>query len=140
MSGTNAAIGGGGFHHVAIRAADFDAAMKFYSQTLGMKPTMAWGTVGHRAAMLDTGDGSYMEVFENPGQKPANDDDDAVIVHIALRSSNVDAAIERARAAGCPVTVEPKDMEIPTSPKPTPVRIAFCKGPDGVQVEFFQNR
>jgi glyoxylase I family protein len=138
MSGTNAAIGGGGFHHVAIRAADFDAAMKFYSQTLGMKPTMTWGPAGKRAAMLDTGDGSFMEIFENPGQKPANDD--AVIVHIALRSSNVDSAVERARAAGFPVTLEPKDMEIPSSPKPLPVRIAFCKGPDGVQVEFFQSR
>ena len=139
MSGNNAAIGGGGFHHVAIRAADFDAAMKFYSQTLGMKPTMTWSSgSGGRAAMLDTGDGSFMEIFENLGQKPANDD--AVIVHIALRSSNVDAAVERARAAGFPVTVEPKDFEIPTTPKATPVRIAFCKGPDGVQVEFFQYR
>ncbi|MDD4890487.1 MAG: VOC family protein [Phycisphaerae bacterium] len=138
MSGTNETIGGGGFHHVAVRTADFDATVGFYTQALGFRPTLAWGAPGKRAIMLDTGDGSCLEVFENAGQKPAADD--AAIIHFALRTRDAKAAIERARRAGYAVTMEPTDLDIPSSPKPTPVRIAFCKGPDGVLVEFFQSR
>jgi len=138
MHGSNAAIGGGGFHHVAIRAADFDATLKFYGDALGMRPTLAWGKRGERAVMLDTGDGSCLEIFERPGQRPAADD--VALVHFALRTSDCGAAVERVRQAGYKVTMEPTDIDIPTSPNPTPVRIAFCKGPDDILVEFFQQR
>ena len=138
MKGNNATIGGGGFHHVAMRTADFDRTVSFYTQTLGLRPVIAWGEPGKRAAMLDTGDGSCLEIFERPGQKPAGDD--AIIPHFALRTDNCDAALARARSAGCPVTMEPTDIDIPSTPKPTPVRIAFCKGPDNIRIEFFQER
>ena len=62
------------------------------------------------------------------------------IIHFALRTSDCDAAIERARAAGATVTIEPKSVNIPSEPHETPVRIAFCKGPDGEVIEFFQKR
>jgi hypothetical protein len=42
---------------------------------------------------------------------------------------------ERARAAGVVITIETKDVVIPSIPKPTPVRLAFCKGPDGEIIE-----
>ncbi len=35
--GTNALLGGGGFHHVAVRVHDYDAALRFYTETLGFK-------------------------------------------------------------------------------------------------------
>ncbi|GEM_PF-6146594 len=37
------------------------------------------------------------------------------------------------------VTVEPKDVEIPSRPQPTPVRLAFFEGPDGEVIELFHN-
>ncbi len=138
MPGANAAIGGGGFHHLAVRAADFDRAVAFYTDALGFRPTIAWGRPGERAVMLDTGDGSCLEIFEKPGQKPAAPD--AAIPHFALRTTDCDAAIERARAAGCQVTMEPTNVDIPTTPRPTAVRIGFCRGPDNVHIEFFQQR
>ena len=85
--------------------------------------------------MLDTGDGNYIELFAGGSKEPKPE---GVILHFALRTDNCDAALERARAAGMQVTMEPKDVEIPSTP-PTPVRIAFCKGPDGEVIEFFQN-
>mgnify|MGYP000053010412 CR=1 FL=1 len=42
-------------------------------------------------------------------------------------------------AEGAEVTMEPKSLNIPSEPSETPVRIAFCKGPDGEIIEFFQN-
>ena len=134
--GTNTTIGGGGFHHVAIRAHDFDASVRFYTQGLGFKEKIRWGIDKSRAVMLDTGDGNYLEIFANatPGHKP-----EGAILHFALRTDNCDAALNRARQAGAQVTMESKDVDIDSTPHRTPVRIAFCKGPDGEIIEFFQN-
>ena len=136
MTGQNATIGGGGFHHLAIRSRDFDASVKFYTEGLGFTEKIAWGEGDGRAVMLDTGDGNYVEVFAGGSNAPKPE---GSVLHFALRTGNCDVAIERARAAGAEVTVEPKDVTIPSRPAPTPVRIAFCKGPDGEVIEFFQN-
>ena len=141
MKGSNRAIAGGGYHHIAMRASDFDASVRFYVDGLGFTRTIAWGEADGRAVMLDTGDGNYLEVFaggtrvsEPPPAKPPA----GVLFHLALRTDDCDAAVARARKAGARITVEPKDVDIPSSPV-TKVRIAFCTGPDGETIEFFQN-
>jgi glyoxylase I family protein len=134
--GTNEALGGGGFHHVAVRVHDFDAAMRFYTEVLGFREKITWGEGDGRAVMLDTGDGNYLEVFAGG---PAEPKPDGPILHIALRTTNVDGVIERVRAAGGKVTVEPKDVVIQSRPQPTPVRLAFFRGPAGEEFELFQN-
>ncbi|QYR21598.1 VOC family protein [Paenibacillus sp. sptzw28] len=130
--GSNAKIGGGGFHHVAIRVYDFDATVRFYSEVLGFQEKVRWGEGSSRAIMLDTGDGNYLEVFAGgtEGAKP-----EGAFLHLALRSDDVDGAVELARAAGMEVTVEPKDAVLGG----IPVRIAFFKGPDGEIIELFQS-
>ena len=135
MAGHNDAIGGGGFHHIAMRVQDFDASVAFYTEGLGFKEKIAWGEGDKRAIMLDTGDGNYLELFAG-GDEPKPE---GAVLHFALRTSDTDTAIERARDAGAEVTVEPKDVTIESRPAPTPVRLAFCKGPDGEIIEFFQN-
>ena len=60
MPGKNSTIGGGGFHHVAIRARDFDKSVAFYTAALGFTPKIAWVDKPSRAIMLDTGDGNYL--------------------------------------------------------------------------------
>lgn len=131
-----------GFHHVAIRARDFDRSVRFYTQVLGLTQKIAWNEAPKRAIMLDAGDGSYVEIFERPDQ-PAPPQDEPAILHFALRTSDTDGLLERARQAGCEVTVEPKTAQIantvPTTPTPVPARLAFFKGPDGELVELFQN-
>ncbi|MFA5863982.1 MAG: VOC family protein [Phycisphaerae bacterium] len=135
MTGQNQKIGGGGFHHVAMRVKDFDASVRFYTQGLGFVEKMAWGQENHRAVMLDTGDGNYLELFAggSPDPKP-----EGCLLHFALRTTQCDEAIEQARKAGAEITMEPKNVDIPSNPT-TPVRIAFCKGPDGEVIEFFQH-
>ena len=136
MAGSNSVIGGGGFHHVAIRAHDFEASVMLYTEARGRTEKIAWGEDKGRAIMLDTGDGNYLEIFANgeEGSKP-----EGAIIHFAIRTNDVDGAIERARAAGAEVTIEPKDIEINSTPQPTPVRLAFFKGPDGEIIELFDN-
>ncbi len=49
---------------------------------------------------------------------------------------DVDAAIARVRAAGRPITLEPRDAVLGDYP----VRVGFFKGPAGEIVEFFGER
>ena len=136
MAGHNKKIGGGGFHHLAMKVNDFDAVKRFYVEALGFTEKITWGEGDKRAVMLDTGDGNYLEIFAGATAEPKPE---GAMLHFALRTSNCDAALKRARDAGAQVTMEPKDVTIPSKPTPTPVRIAFCKGPAGETIEFFQN-
>lgn len=135
---TNTKLPGCGFHHIAIRAFDFDKSLAFYTEDFGFRVKIGWGEKPDRAVMLDTGDGNYLEIFEGKtteGHKP-----EGAVIHFALRVKSCDQAMDVARAAGAVVTMEPKNVDIPSYPSgPTPVRIAFVKGPDGEHIEFFEN-
>lgn len=138
MDSRNAVIAGGGYHHVAIRASDFDATLRFYCAALGYRVAVRWGQGDGRAALLNTGDGNYLEVFAGGKHAPGEPPPEGAILHYALRTTNCDAALEQARTAGATVTMEPKTLALESEPKIT-IRIAFCKGLDGELIEFFQN-
>jgi Glyoxalase/Bleomycin resistance protein/Dioxygenase superfamily len=90
-----------------------------------------------RVVQCHTGDGNYLEIFANGSAEPKPE---GCIIHFALRTDNCDAAVERARAAGVVITTEPKDVVIQSIPKPTPVRLAFCEGPDGEIISSFKTQ
>jgi glyoxylase I family protein len=140
MSKTNNVLGGGGFHHVAINARDFDRSVKFYCDTLGFRPKVSWGDPGKRAIMLDSGDGNYLEIFEATNVGPIVEG--GAILHMCFRTSDTRGMTERIRAAGMKITMEPKDIAIKTTdhgPGEVPITISFFQGPDGEIVELFQN-
>lgn len=124
-----------GFHHTAIRVVDFDRCLKFY-QDLGLQTARSWGEAPKRAAMLNAGDGNYIEVFEG-GE--ADVPSEGRIIHFALRTPDTDAAHAAALAAGGTERMTPKDVTIPSEQGPLPVRISFVVGPAGEIIEFFQN-
>ncbi|MBT3379176.1 MAG: VOC family protein [Lentisphaerae bacterium] len=125
-----------GIHHVAIRVPDYDAAATFYTEALGLEQVLEWGEEAKRSALFHAGRGSYVEIFSggSDDEKP-----DGHWLHLAFRSEDCDAALERARAAGAEVTMEPRDVPMESRPETTTFRIAFCKGPAGETIEFFQN-
>ncbi len=137
---SNSILGGGGFHHVCLKTRDWDRTMRFYQETLGCTVKIAWNfrDTGRRATMLDTGDGNYVEVFEDPDYIPAPN---GAITHFALRTTRLDDVAARVRAAGAKITMEPKDVTLAATngPGPVPIRIFFCEGPGGELIEFFQN-
>ncbi|MDD9268303.1 VOC family protein [Paenibacillus sp. GCM10023248] len=133
--GTNNKIGGGGFHHVALRANDFEATVKFYTEGLGFELRQAWGEGDKRIVLLDTGDGNYLEVFAGGSDEPKPE---GYYFHVAFRTDDVDAATQVAVEAGAVVTVAPKNAVLGNTP-PTPVRISFVKGLNGEIIEFFQS-
>jgi glyoxylase I family protein len=139
MDSKNGVISGCGFHHVAIRASDFERTVRFYTEGLGFRPAVRWGEGDKRAALLDTGDGNYLEVFAGGKRAPGEAPPEGAILHYALRTTDCDAALERARVAGATVTMEPKTIPLESEPMKISIRIAFCQGPDGELIEFFQN-
>ncbi|TVP75698.1 MAG: VOC family protein, partial [Puniceicoccaceae bacterium] len=112
------------------------------TSVLGLEAKVAWGSAPDRAIMLGAGDAVYLEIFERKEQA-APPSEEGAILHFALRTDDTTALLERARVAGCPVTMEPKSLEINNTvagaPSKIPVKIAFIKGPDGEVIEFFQN-
>jgi glyoxylase I family protein len=123
----------GGLHHVAVEASDFDRSLRFYIQGLGFREVLRFPEENRTVAMLDTGDGTHVELFSGgSGEKTKGS-----ILHLALRTADCDKATERVRTAGGTITQEPTDMVLEGEP-PVPVRYSFCEGPDGEQIELFQ--
>jgi glyoxylase I family protein len=134
----NPILGDGGFHHVCIKTRDWDRTIEFYRDVLGCTEKIAWRAAPQRAMMLDTGDGNYLEVFEDLDYRPAPN---GAVIHFALRTTRLDEVAARVREAGAKITIEPKDVTIATTNGAglVPVRLFFCEGPSGEVIEFFQN-
>jgi len=131
---SNTKIPGAGSHHIAIPSANFEKSIKFYTEGLGMKLVATWGEGEGRAALVDIGDGSHVEIFANGTTEPQKNEK---IVHFAMTTTDPDLAFKNALAAGATEKMPPTTLDIPSSP-PMPVRIAFVFGPDQEVLEFFQ--
>lgn len=120
-----------GVHHVSLKcqnAAEYEKALAFYCHTLGLPTVRRWDG----GAMLDTGNG-LIEIFAAGGEGPGK----GSIRHFAFAAADTDACAHAVQAAGYDVFLGPKDICIPAEP-PYPARIAFCTGPLGEEIEFFQ--
>jgi glyoxylase I family protein len=135
MTSKNSKIEGCSFHHVAMKVKDFDGVVRFYVQGLGFRETKRWGEGDGRAVMLDCGDGSCIEVFAGgaAGSVP-----EGAWLHYALSVKNCDASLAAALAAGAVQTMPPTTLDVPSTPAPFRVRIAFCRGLGGETIEFMQ--
>ena len=130
----NEKIPGAGSHHIAVTTVDFDKSLKFYVEGLGMKVVAIWGENKDRAAMLDIGDGSHVELFANGNSETQQNEK---MIHFAMTCTDPDLAFQNALAAGAKEKMPPTTLDIPSDP-PMPVRIAFVYGPDGEVLEFFK--
>lgn len=124
-----------GVHHVCLKAAGrtaWENTVTFYTQTLGCPLVRRWGEGSASGAMLDLG-GCLLEIFADADQPLPS----GVLRHIALRTGDVDGAVELVRRAGCEITMEPADKTLGPD---YPIRIAFFRGPAGESVELIQER
>lgn len=130
----NEIINGMGFHHIALKASDFEKSFAFY-QALGMKCVARWSNASGDVAMLDVGDGGRIELFGD-----GSDEIPAIgkWEHFALGVEDVDAAFEKAVSIGAVPRTPPMSVKLNAQPAPFTIRIAFVKGPDGETIEFFR--
>ena len=115
-----------GIHHCSMKCttAELPDVRRFYCDALGLPVVHEWP----EGIMLDTGRG-LLEVFTNgPGSHETG-----AIRHIAFAVDDAAACAETVRKAGYQVFLGPKAIS-----EPYHAIVAFCYGPLGEQVEFFQ--
>ena len=130
----NSTLPGCGFHHISIQTVDFDAALRFYRDTLGMREHQPFEVGGRRFVLLDCGDGSFVELQEPEGGTPIPSET-VPLAHFALAAADTRAAVEMVRQAGCPITMEPKQVNLGGKLQAV---VSFFTGPNGESVELFQ--
>ena len=131
----NEKIKGMGFHHVAVKAKDFEESMKFYTEGLGMKFMTQWGEGDGRIAMLDMGNGDIVELFAGGNDRETVD---PKYIHFAMNVDDVDAAYETALAVGAKPKSAPVVVPLDSYPVKLTLNCAFVYGPAGEELEFFK--
>ena len=113
-----------GIHHVSLscRKEEVDEVLRFYSDTLGLD------IVSKTEECILFNAGNFLiEIFvNNKGIKEMG-----AIRHFAFAVTDTDACAEKLGESGYSVFLGPVDVSYPA-------RIAFCKGPLGEEIEFFE--
>ena len=121
-----------GLHHIAVQALDWDESLHLYQDILGMK-LVAYIPVDRKIALLSAGNGCFVELFAPTGDVMSTEGK-APLFHVALRTDDAAAVIEKVRAAGYNVTREPGRL----SGADFDATIAFFDGPAGELIELVQ--
>jgi len=148
-------------HHIGLRTREFDRSLEMYQKGLGfvakIKTNFTAGSV-NRSVFLNSGVGSYVELFEDihfvpalSADVPAADGTAATgwtrvaagkdaIFHFALPTTRIDGACKSACAAGARLLVPPYTSPFPTGEGDERVEIKSCflEGPSGELIELLQ--
>ena len=109
---------------------EYSKTVSFYKDVLGLKVAREWLA----GIMFETGAG-LIEIFNDGDTKLEK----GAIRHFAFAVDDVDACVKAVTYAGYEVFMGPKDICIPSKPE-FPARMAFCYGPLGEEIEFFQEK
>ena len=137
-------------HHTAVSVEDFDTALAFFRDVVGMRVEKqadrrseeALGVIVGlpgaviRWAMLEHS-GYRFELFkylEPQGRKIEFRQCDHTITHVAFQVTNTDEVCRRVRAAGYRTYSDPQDL------RGGATRPMYVEGPEGVVVEFLEIR
>lgn len=119
---------------IALTSKDFERAVRFYCEGLGIEPSALWNNDGGRAMMLEMGKAT-LELFDER-QAEVIDDLEAGKrvsgqIRFALQVPDVQAAMERLLAHGATLVHPP----VKTPWGDYNVRL---QDPDGMQITLFQ--
>ena len=118
---------------MVVTVDDYDGAIRFYGETLGLAVGEEWDTDEGRGTIFEAGKAT-LEIFDR-AQKQSNDLLEAGRlvpgdVRIALRVEDVDATFHHAVVEGAPLMSHPIDA-------PWGDRIARMQSPHGMQLTLF---
>lgn len=125
------------FAHVGMAVSSIDRSLGFYVDLLGLvlvdrRP----GVQGDEVCFVDAG-GCMLELI-GPSTGALSAEDVAAgragLLHLTFRVDSVDATVEAVRAAGAEIVEGPRDARNRRMAR----RVAFCRDPDGILVEFLQ--
>jgi lactoylglutathione lyase len=119
--------------HTCLNVSNMDRSIDFYTSKLGLKLTSRREVKQNNAeiAFLKDENGGAIELTQWRDKKSLAEGDN--FDHIAFAVNDVAAEIERLKAGGVAVAMEPFSLQGSTS------KIAFIKDPDGNWLELIQN-
>lgn len=119
-----------GIHHISMKCKveELERVKDFYINVLEMSVCREWDD----GLMIDCGN-SLIEIFST-GEGESRK---GVLRHVAFATDDVNGIVDKVKEAGYEVFIEPNDKVINSSPKYS-FRMAFCIGPLGEEVEFFE--
>lgn len=133
----NSIIPGCGVTHISLNASDFDRSVRFYTEGLGFTVFRKWGNPGRQIALLDSGDGTCIELFSDA--KPGD-----VNGTLARRLCAPGVPCDGRRSGIRPRHRARRRVQNPAQARGHPVRpgaageTGVCDRPDGEELEFFQ--
>lgn len=123
-----------GFHHIAIKAINFEQTVEFYKNAFNMSIKMEWGEGDSRSAMLEFSDGECIEIFSlGDTQTPQGK-----WLHVAFNVDSTQELFESAINAGAKVKMPPTEIDLQTSNGVVKIKIAFVEGLNGEELELFE--
>ena len=123
-----------GFHHIGLKYENLDRSLKFY-KAIGLREVVRWGDPGDEIVMMAMDDGGIIELLPYRGEEFS---ENGKWIHFAIKVEDVDKAYETALAAGAVSLIAPKVVPLDSKPEKMSINIAFVKGPDGEELEFFK--
>lgn len=123
--------------HTMLRVKDLDASLQFYVDILGMRLLRKNDYPGGEFTLAFVGygeerDTAVIELTHNWGKTDYELGD--AFGHVAIGVEDIQATVEKARAAGAKVTREPGPMKHGTTV------IAFIEDPNGYKVELIEKK
>ena len=120
-----------------MTTADLDRAIAFYCGLLGLRLVLRKQQGETGVAFLDAG-GGMLEIAERPGAAAARDVPAGVagLRHLTFAFDDVDATVTKLAAAGVEIIEQPRNAHNTELIR----RVAFCRDPDGIQVELIERQ
>ena len=124
-----------GVHHIGMSSTHFDDTVRLYQDGLGFTVKHTWGK-GQRVYMMDVGDGSCIEVFE---EKEKELPQVGRWMHVAINTDDIRKSYDRAVKAGAKPKLPPTFADIvEATPAQVNMWFAYVTGFDGEEIEFIQ--
>lgn len=123
-------------HHCNIRALDYEAVKKFYTEGLGLVCPYEWEEPGIMCCLIEIAEGQFIEIFSNLTGEPLPD---GVVNHFALKTTDIEEAVKKAVAAGATLEGGPKTNETVMPKSTVQLKIAFLKTPNGEIIELVES-
>jgi glyoxylase I family protein len=120
-----------GFEHAGMAVADLDRSIASYCDLLGLKLRLR----KPNAAFLEA-PGGMLELFGTPHASRAVDvpAGTAGLRHVTFAVDDVDKTVALLEASGVEITERPRNAFNTELIR----RVAFCRDPDGIQVELIE--
>lgn len=123
-----------GLGHIAVTAQNIDKSLDFYTRILGLPEAFRMHNDDGSLWMVYvlTGNGGFIEIFTNGGDKPDLPQNAAGFKHLCLWVDDIEATLHDLKSKG--LDVDPNNIRTGRSK----CRQYFITDPDGLRIELMQ--